>query len=112
MLERMERAGVRVRRFRPVKVYAAKRLGNRTHRKILVADGRIGLTGGVGIAEEWTGNAEDTDHWRDTHVRVAGPVVRGLFGRVRGELARGDRRGARRRALPAGRSRATATAGR
>ena len=53
---------------------------NRTHRKILVADGRVGLTGGVGIAEEWTGDAEDPDHWRDTHVRVSGPVVRGLFG--------------------------------
>jgi cardiolipin synthase len=80
VLERMTEAGVRVRRFRPVKAYAVKRLGNRTHRKILVADGRIGLTGGVGIAEEWTGNAEDPDHWRDTHVRVEGPVVRGLFG--------------------------------
>ena len=76
----MTEAGVRVCRFRPVKAYAAKRLGNRTHRKILVADGRVGLTGGVGIAEEWTGDAEDPDHWRDTHVRVAGPVVRGLFG--------------------------------
>jgi cardiolipin synthase A/B len=76
----MQDAGVRVRRFRPVKVYAAKRLANRTHRKILVADGRVGLTGGVGIAEEWTGNAEDPDHWRDTHVCVRGPVVRGLFG--------------------------------
>jgi cardiolipin synthase len=62
------------------KTYAAKRVTNRTHRKILVADGRVGLTGGVGIAEEWTGNAEDPDHWRDTHVRVEGPVVRGLFG--------------------------------
>jgi cardiolipin synthase len=80
VVERMIDAGVRVTRFRPVRAYAAKRLANRTHRKILVADGRVGLTGGVGIAEEWTGNAEDPDHWRDTHVRVAGPVVRGLFG--------------------------------
>src|SRR3712207_5273657 len=38
------------------------------------------MTGGVGIAEEWTGDAQDPDHWRDTHVRVRGPVVRGLFG--------------------------------
>jgi cardiolipin synthase A/B len=80
LIERMTEAGVRVCRFRPVKAYAAKRIGNRTHRKILVADGRVGLTGGVGIAEEWTGNAEDPDHWRDTHVCVEGPVVRGLFG--------------------------------
>jgi cardiolipin synthase len=80
VIERMTEAGVRVRRFRPVKTYAAKRIANRTHRKILVADGRIGLIGGVGIAEEWTGNAEDPDHWRDTHVCVKGPVTRGLFG--------------------------------
>ena len=80
VVERMIEAGVRVRRFRPARLYAAKRLGNRTHRKILVADGRVGLTGGVGIAEEWTGDAEDPDHWRDTHLRVNGPVVRGLFG--------------------------------
>ena len=40
----------------------------------------MGFTGGVGIAEEWTGNAQDPDHWRDTHVRVRGPVVRGLQG--------------------------------
>ena len=40
----------------------------------------MGLTGGVGIAEEWTGNAQDPDHWRDTHVEVEGPVVRGLQG--------------------------------
>jgi cardiolipin synthase A/B len=97
VLERMVEGGVRVRRFRPPKPYAAKRLANRTHPRglrpptpgrfaaaghppVTVADGRVGLTGGVGIAEEWTGNAEDPDHWRDTHVRVVGPVVRGLFG--------------------------------
>jgi cardiolipin synthase len=38
------------------------------------------MTGGVGIAEQWTGDAQDPDHWRDTHVRVRGPVVRGLLG--------------------------------
>ena len=80
VIERMLDAGVRVSRFRPPKPYAVRRLANRTHRKILVADGLVGLTGGVGIAEEWTGNAQDPDHWRDTHVRVEGPVVRGLFG--------------------------------
>ena len=80
LIDRMTDAGVRVVRFRPVKPYALKRVANRTHRKILVADGEVGLTGGVGIAEEWTGDAQDPDHWRDTHVRVCGPVVRGLFG--------------------------------
>ena len=80
LVDRMTGAGVRVTKFRPPKPYAARRVANRTHRKILVADGSVGLTGGVGIAEEWTGDAEDTDHWRDTHVRVRGPVVRGLLG--------------------------------
>ena len=61
-------------------------------------DGSTGFTGGVGIAEEWTGNAEDPDHWRDTHVRVSGPVVRGLQGafaenwlECTGDVLAGDR---------------------
>ncbi len=80
LLGDMEDAGVTVHRFRPLKPYAVRRLENRTHRKLLIADGRVGMTGGVGIAEEWTGDAQDPDHWRDTHVRVEGPVVRGLQG--------------------------------
>ena len=80
VIDRMEECGVVVRRFRPVKPYAIRRVNNRTHRKVLVVDGEVGLTGGVGIADEWTGDAHDADHWRDTHVRVRGPVVRGLLG--------------------------------
>jgi cardiolipin synthase A/B len=80
LLREMTRAGARVTRFRPPKPYALRRLNNRTHRKLLIADGRVGMTGGVGIADEWTGDAQDPDHWRDTHVRVRGPVVRGLQG--------------------------------
>ena len=76
----MREAGVTVCYFRPPKPYAVKRLQHRTHRKLLIVDGRVGFTGGVGIAEEWTGDAQDPDHWRDTHVRVRGPVVRGLQG--------------------------------
>ncbi|HEX2086687.1 MAG TPA: phospholipase D-like domain-containing protein [Solirubrobacteraceae bacterium] len=94
---RMRDCGVRVARFRPLKPYAIRRANNRTHRKILVADGRVGMTGGVGIAEEWTGDAEDPQHWRDTHVRVRGPVVRGLQGafadnwlEATGEVLTGD----------------------
>lgn len=80
LVKEMADAGVRMSRFRPPKPYAARRVANRTHRKILVADGAVGMTGGVGIAEEWTGDAQNPDHWRDTHLRVRGPVVRGLFG--------------------------------
>jgi cardiolipin synthase A/B len=80
LVERMRDAGVTFCWFRPPKPYAVRRLQYRTHRKLLVVDGRVGLTGGVGIAEEWTGDAQDPDHWRDTHVLVRGPVVRGLQG--------------------------------
>jgi cardiolipin synthase len=74
-LESMREAGVEVEQYHPVKWYTLGKLNNRTHRKILVVDGRIGFTGGVGIADKWTGSAQDPDHWRDTHYRVEGPVV-------------------------------------
>jgi len=51
------------------------RTNNRTHRKILVVDGNIGFTGGVGIADLWTGDGGDPEHWRDTHYRIGGPAV-------------------------------------
>ncbi|HWC32781.1 MAG TPA: phospholipase D-like domain-containing protein, partial [Actinomycetota bacterium] len=80
LVGQMEDAGVEVVLLRPPKPYAIRRVANRTHRRLLIADGEVGMTGGVGIAAEWTGNAEDPDHWRDTHVRVHGPVVRGMQG--------------------------------
>ncbi|MEQ9093627.1 MAG: phospholipase D-like domain-containing protein, partial [Miltoncostaeaceae bacterium] len=80
VVERMREAGVQVHYFRPPKPYAVRRLNNRTHRKVLVVDGAVGLTGGVGIADEWTGDAQDPEHWRDTHLRIEGPAVRGLQG--------------------------------
>ncbi|MEA2148293.1 MAG: cardiolipin synthase [Solirubrobacteraceae bacterium] len=80
LVRAMSEAGVTFAYFRPPKPYAVRRLNNRTHRKLLIADGKVGMTGGVGIADQWTGDAQDPDHWRDTHVRVRGPVVRGLQG--------------------------------
>ena len=98
LVHEMRDAGVQVCFFRPPKPYAVKRLQHRTHRKLLIVDGKTGFTGGVGIAEEWTGNAQDPDHWRDSHVRVSGPVVRGLQGafaenwlECTGEVLAGDR---------------------
>jgi cardiolipin synthase len=55
-------------------------MNRRTHRKVMVVDGRVGFTGGVGIAEEWTGAATDPAHWRDDHFRIEGPSVRYLQG--------------------------------
>ena len=75
LLDRMEEAGVAVHRYRPLHWYNLGRMNNRTHRKLLVVDGRIGFTGGVGIADVWQGKAQSPDHWRDSHYRVEGPVV-------------------------------------
>jgi cardiolipin synthase A/B len=74
-LDEMEKAGVVIRKFHEPRWYDLNKLNNRTHRKILVVDGVVGFTGGVGIAPEWTGHAQDPEHWRDTHFKVEGPVV-------------------------------------
>ena len=74
-LKQLEQAGVEVRRYNRPHWYTFGRFNNRTHRKLLVVDGKIGFTGGVGIADVWSGNAEDPDHWRDTHYRLEGPAV-------------------------------------
>jgi len=71
----MKDAGVQVQRYHKPVWWKLARMNNRTHRKLLVVDGKIGFTGGVGIADTWRGNAQDKDHWRDSHFRVEGPVV-------------------------------------
>ena len=78
MIAAMKRSGIFVEHYHPVRWYNITRINNRTHRKILVVDGKIGFTGGVGIADQWLGNAEDKDHWRDSHFKVEGPVVNQL----------------------------------
>lgn len=75
LLEQMRNAGVRVERYRPLNWYNLDRVNKRTHRKLLVIDGHIGYTGGVGIADQWSGRAEDPEHWRDSHFRIEGPAV-------------------------------------
>jgi len=74
-IERMQRHGVEVRRYNTPRWNNLHRLNNRTHRKLLVVDGRIGFTGGVGISDVWRGDADSPAHWRDTHFRIEGPVV-------------------------------------
>jgi cardiolipin synthase A/B len=75
LVEKMEQAGVEVIRFHEPSWSDIDKLNNRTHRKLLVVDGKVGFTGGVGIADHWRGNARNPDEWRDTHFRVEGPVV-------------------------------------
>jgi cardiolipin synthase len=78
--ESLKGAGVKVGEFGQPKWYALEELNYRTHRKILVIDGRVGFTGGVGLDDQWLGQAEDKEHWRDTMVRIEGPVVRLMEG--------------------------------
>jgi cardiolipin synthase len=71
----MTSAGVEFVRFRPVHWYTLDRVNNRTHRKLLIVDGSVAFTGGVGIADKWLGDARNVDEWRDTHYHITGPVV-------------------------------------
>lgn len=80
LIDLMRSAGVIVEFFRPLNWYNLDRVNNRTHRKILVVDGKIGFTGGVGIGDEWLGDAQDPSHWRDSHFEIRGPVVAQLQG--------------------------------
>ena len=74
-IEEMKAAGVAVESYNPFRWYTLASMNNRTHRKLLVVDGRVGFTGGAGIADEWAGDARDRSEWRDTHFRIEGPAV-------------------------------------
>jgi cardiolipin synthase A/B len=76
----MSKDGCEVVAFRPIGPFGLHRVNNRNHRKILVVDGRVGFTGGSGVSNRWMGNGRVADHWRDTDVRVEGPVVEYLQG--------------------------------
>lgn len=78
VVEAMEGAGVQVHWFRQPWVKSPFKQNHRCHRKVLIVDEEVGFTGGVGIAEEWCGDARDETEWRDTHFRLRGPVVDGL----------------------------------
>ncbi len=75
LLDQLRESGAQIERYHPPSWFGLGRLNNRTHRKLLIVDGKVGFTGGVGIADEWTGHAQDPAHWRDTHFRFEGPVV-------------------------------------
>jgi cardiolipin synthase len=74
LLDRMKAAGVDARIYYPIRPWTLHRIGRRTHRKILVVDGTVCFTGGLGIDDRWLGNARNPHEWRDIQVRVTGPV--------------------------------------
>lgn len=74
-LDRLRAAGVAIAAYNPWRWHTLARMNNRTHRKLMVVDGRVGFTGGAGIQDEWLGDAEGPAHWRDTHFRVDGPAA-------------------------------------
>jgi cardiolipin synthase len=78
LIETMREGGVELRWFRPMARWNLWASTHRTHRKVMIVDGKLGFTGGVGIAEEWCGDARDDTEWRDTHFRIRGPAVRFL----------------------------------
>jgi cardiolipin synthase len=78
ILKILEDGGCHIAWYNPIRVTRLRRINNRTHRKSLIVDGWVGYTGGAGIADHWTGNAQDDKHWRDLQIRLEGPAVRPL----------------------------------
>jgi cardiolipin synthase A/B len=75
ILETLESGGCQLAWYNRIRWYSIGRFNHRTHRKSLVVDGRIGFTGGAGIADVWAGHAQDAQHWRDMQIRLEGPAV-------------------------------------
>jgi len=76
--DRLRAAGVQVLWFNPLRFWQLEETNYRTHRKVLVVDGAVGFIGGMGVDDQWTGHAQDQEHWRDTQFKVVGPAVREL----------------------------------
>lgn len=78
LVDSMADAGCDVRWFRPVEAGGLGEVNHRTHRKVMIVDETVSFTGGVGIADEWDGDARNENEWRDTHFRLEGPGTDGL----------------------------------
>ncbi|HUP91152.1 MAG TPA: phospholipase D-like domain-containing protein [Solimonas sp.] len=79
-LQRLRDAGAQVLIYARPRWWDLHRVNNRTHRKLLIVDGHVGYTFGHGIADQWLGEGQDREHWRDTGVRLEGAVVHALQG--------------------------------
>jgi cardiolipin synthase len=76
--DHLAEAGVQLVMFNPLHPWSLEEANYRTHRKVLIVDGRLAFTGGLGLADHWMGHAQSPEHWRDTQFKVMGPAVRGL----------------------------------
>jgi cardiolipin synthase A/B len=95
--ERLEREGVSVARLRPIRLRSLYKATQRSHVRAVVVDGRIGYTGGFGIADYWLGDGRTDEQWRETNVRFEGPAVMQLqamfaagWAEATGELLTGE----------------------
>lgn len=105
----MTDAGCKFAYYHPVHSWRMDRTNRRSHRRVLVVDGKVGFTGGAAFADKWSGHAQDEHHWRDTQVRMEGPIVNSLQSAFQGhwgeDVPRSTyRRGAVSRAAARGRS--------
>jgi cardiolipin synthase len=96
-LAHLRQAGVGVVKYHSALWLDPRRYNDRSHRKLLIVDGKTAFVGGVGIADLWIGNAESPQHWRDNHYKVTGPVVAQLQAtfvttwlKTRGSVLHGD----------------------
>ena len=71
-------SGAKIVWFNPLRPWTVEETNYRTHRKVLVVDGRVAYTGGMGLADHWRGDARSSEEWRDTQFRATGPIVRAL----------------------------------
>jgi len=74
----LQRAGVKVERFRPFGLNNLVRVYRRSHRRAIVIDGRVAFTGGAAISKKWAGDVRTAHEWRDSMVRITGPLVGGI----------------------------------
>jgi cardiolipin synthase len=95
--DRVRRSGVEVAWLRQMRWYALHEVGERSHARVVVVDGRVGYTGGFGLADYWLGGGRRPDEWRETNVRFEGPAVAQLqaafattWAEATGELLTGD----------------------
>ncbi|HMI42473.1 MAG TPA: phospholipase D-like domain-containing protein [Gemmatimonadaceae bacterium] len=96
-IQGLKKAGVEVKWLRPLRWYTLQKAAQRSHVRVVVVDGRVGYTGGFGLADYWLGDGHHEDQWRETNVRFEGPTVGALqaafaaaWAEATGELLTGD----------------------